>query len=90
MENLDSLFNSDAAIAGLGFGVLVIIAIVAFVVHVLVCLVPFFMARKRGRSGMLWFVISLCIGWLWTVIILLIVGDTAEKKINDMEKYYQK
>lgn len=90
MENLDSLFNSDAAIAGLGFGVLVIIAIVAFIVHVLVCLVPFFMARKRGRSGMLWFVISLCIGWLWTVIILLIVGDTAEKKINDMEKYYQK
>lgn len=90
MENLDSLFNSDAAIAGLGFGVLVIIAIVAFIVHVLVCLVPFFMARKRGRSGMLWFVISLCIGWLWTVIILLIVGDTAEKKINDMEKYYQR
>lgn len=90
MENLDSLFNSDAAIAGLGFGVLVIIAIVAFIVHVLVCLVPFFMARKRGRSGMLWFVISLCIGWLWTVIILLIVGDTAEKKISDMEKYYQK
>ena len=88
MENIDSLFNSDAAIAGLGLGVIIIIGIILFIVHVLICLVPFFMARKRGRSGMLWFVISLCIGWLWTVIILLIVGDTAEKKIIDAEKYY--
>ena len=90
MENFDSLFNSDAAIAGLGFGVILIILIIALILHVLIGLVPFFMARNRGRSGILWFVISLCIGWLWTVIILLIVGDTAEKKINDMEKYYQK
>ena len=53
MENIDSLFNSDAAIAGLGLGVIIIIGIILFIVHVLICLVPFFMARKRGRSGML-------------------------------------
>ncbi|MBO4451746.1 MAG: hypothetical protein J5770_04930 [Bacteroidaceae bacterium] len=85
MENIDGMFSSDGIIAGLGIGVIVIIGIVLFIVHVLICLIPFFMARKRGRSGLLWFVISLIIGWFWTIIILLIVGDTAEKKLNDMQ-----
>lgn len=89
METIDSVFNnSDAVVAGLSFGVILIIAIIVFIIHIVVSLVPVFMARNRGRSGILWFVISLCIGWFWAVIILLIVGDTAEKKIRDMEMYY--
>ena len=85
MESFDGMFSSDGILAGLGIGALILIGVVLLVIHVLICLIPFFMARKRGRSGLLWFVISLIIGWFWTIIILLIVGDTAEKKLNDMQ-----
>jgi len=93
MENIDGMFSSDGILAGLGIGAVVLIGLALLVIHVLICLVPFFMARKRGRSGLLWFIISLIIGWFWTVIILLIVGDTAEKKLSDiqmMSSNYQK
>jgi hypothetical protein len=93
MENIDGMFSSDGILAGLGIGAVVLIGFALLVIHVLICLVPFFMARKRGRSGLLWFIISLIIGWFWTVIILLIVGDTAEKKLSDiqmMSSNYQK
>jgi len=93
MEGFDGSFSPEGLVAGLGIGVIIIIGIILFIVHVLICLIPFFMARKRGRSGLLWFVISLLIGWFWTVIILLIVGDSAEKTLNDvkmMSGNYQK
>lgn len=85
MENIDGMFSSDGIIAGLGIGAIILIGLAILIVHILICLIPFFMARKRGRSGVLWFIISLIIGWFWTVIILLIVGDTSEKKLQDMQ-----
>ena len=54
------------------------------IVHIAICLIPFFMARNRGRSGLLWLIISFFIGWWWTIIILLIIGDSTEKKMRDM------
>ena len=91
MENVNEFMNNpEALIAGLSFGAMLLLIIFLLILHVAVCFVPFFVARKKGRSGLLWFVISLAIGWLWAVVILFIVGDSTEKKINDMEKYYQK
>ena len=76
--------NSDALIAGgLTLGVILLI-IVIIVVHIAICLIPFFMARSRGRSGLLWLIISFFIGWWWTIIILLIIGDSTEKKMRDL------
>ena len=85
MESFDGSFSPEGILAGLGIGAIILIGLAILIVHVLICLIPFFMARKRGRSGLLWFIISLIIGWFWTIIILLIVGDTSEKKLNDMQ-----
>jgi len=63
---------------------LVGVILLIFIIHFAICLVPFFMAKNRGRSGVLWMIISFFVGWWWTVIILLIVGDTAEKKMRDL------
>jgi hypothetical protein len=81
--------DSDALLAGgLTIGIIALI-IVGIIIHIAICLVPFFMARKRGRSGLLWMLVSFFIGWWWTIIILLIIGDSTEKKLKDMGMYQQ-
>ena len=67
----------------------ILLIIVGIIIHIAICLVPFFMARKRGRSGLLWMLVSFFIGWWWTIIILLIIGDSTEKKLKDMGMYQQ-
>ena len=81
--------SSRALLAGgLTIGIIALI-IVGIIIHIAICLVPFFMARKRGRSGLLWMLVSFFIGWWWTIIILLIIGDSTEKKLKDMGMYQQ-
>lgn len=79
-----SSVNSNALIAGgLTAGVILLI-VLGLIVHIAICLVPFFMARSRGRSGLLWMIVSFFIGWWWTIIILLIIGDSTEKQMRDL------
>ena len=76
--------GSDALLAG-GFTLAVILLIiVGIIIHLAICLVPFFMARHRGRSGLLWLLVSFFLGWWWTIIILLIIGDSTEKQMRDL------
>jgi uncharacterized membrane protein len=53
-----------------------------FVIFVLLLLsfivIP--IARKRGRSGFGWFLLSLIISPIVTMIILFVLGDTEEKR----------
>ena len=45
-------------------------------------IIPVNLATKRGRSGFGWFVFTLIITPIWTIIILAILGDS-KKKIKD-------
>ena len=57
---------------------------VVFLIIVLVCaLIPFFMAKSRGRSGIGWLLLSWCIGFWWAIIILLCIGDSKEKAFKE-------
>jgi hypothetical protein len=42
------------------------------------------MARKRGRSALGWVLLTWILSPIWTVIILLIVGDSSEKIARDL------
>ena len=81
--------DSDSSRVLLAGGLIIALIIVGIIIHIAICLVPFFMARKRGRSGLLWMLVSFFIGWWWTIIILLIIGDSTEKKLKDMGMYQQ-
>lgn len=54
-----------------GSAVFIIILILGFFWNLLVA----YMAAKRGRSSLGWFVLSLCIRPLIAMIILLCIGD---------------
>lgn len=57
---------------------------IAIIIIVMLCaLIPFFMARSRGRSGIGWLLLSWCIGFWWTIVILLCIGDSKEKAFKD-------
>jgi hypothetical protein len=45
---------------------------------------PAQMARKRGRSVLGWVLLTWILSPIWTVIILLIVGDSSEKIARDL------
>ena len=62
----------------------ILLIIVGIIIHLAICLVRFFMARHRGRSGLLWLLVSFFLGWWWTIIILLIIGDSTEKQMRDL------
>ena len=68
----------------------ILTVIVIFIV--LLCLVPG-MAKKRGRSGFGWFVLSLLFSPLLSIILLALLGDTDEKrrqKVIEEEKLRQR
>ena len=44
---------------------------------------PAQMARKRGRSALGWVLLTWILSPIWTVILLLIVGDSNEKVARD-------
>jgi len=78
-QNIDSL---NTLIGGIGIAGIIAFLVILLIIHVLLCLVPFFMARSRGRSGLLWLIISFFVGWFWTIVILLIVGDSTDKQLR--------
>lgn len=52
-----------------------LVFLLVIALYVIVCTIPWRMAKRRGRNGLLWFIISLCIGFWWSIIILWIVGN---------------
>ena len=64
-------------------GIILLIIILA-VIWLLCALIPCFMAKARGRSVIGWLLLSWCIGFWWTVIILLCIGDSKEKAFKDL------
>lgn len=46
--------------------------------------IPVNMALKRGRSGIGWFIFTLFISPLWTIIFLAILGDSKAKIKDDI------
>ena len=47
--------------------------------------IPAKMARDRGRSELGWVLLTWVISPLWSIIALLIVGDSNEKIISDLK-----
>ena len=45
---------------------------------------PAQMARKRGRSALGWVLLTWILSPIWTVILLLIVGDSNEKVARNL------
>ena len=45
--------------------------------------IPAKMARTRGRSALGWVLLTWILSPLWTIILLLIIGDSAEKIARD-------
>lgn len=54
--------------------------VIGFIVWVVLCFVVYSLANTKGRSGCAWFFISLLLSPLIGLIILLCVGDSDEKK----------
>ena len=46
--------------------------------------IPAKMARKRGRSALGWVLLTWILQPLWTIILLAILGDSAEKIREDI------
>ena len=46
--------------------------------------IPAQMARKRGRSALGWVLLTWMLTPLWTIILLLILGDSDEKIAEDV------
>ncbi len=61
----------------------VIIGLIGLVVLAYIFLFPMLVAkaaRERGRSGALWFLLSLLISPLLTLLLLLVMGDTDARR----------
>ena len=46
--------------------------------------IPAQMARSRGRSALGWVLLTWMLTPMWTIILLLIVGDSSEKIAKDV------
>ena len=66
-------------------GLIVFGAIAALVVLWLFWVrIPAQMARSRGRSALGWVLLTWMLTPVWTIILLLIVGDSNEKVLKDV------
>lgn len=54
--------------------------IVLFVPYLILCIIPAYMADKRGRSVVGWFFLSILITPIWAAIIILCLGETNQKR----------
>ena len=48
--------------------------------------IPAKMARTRGRSALGWVLLTWILSPLWTIILLLVLGDSSEKIASDVVK----
>lgn len=51
---------------------------------------PMKMAKKRGRSKLGWVLLFWLISPLWGTILLLVLGDSKEKIIEDLAEEFQR
>lgn len=58
----------------------VAIIMLCFVIYALFCIVPAYMAEKRGRSVIGWYVLSIFITPIYTSVILACLGETNQKR----------
>ena len=66
-------------------GIIGLIALVGlFVLWFLWVRLPAQMARERGRSALGWVLLTWMLTPLWTIILLLILGDSDEKIAEDV------
>ena len=66
-------------------GIIVLIALVGlFVLWLFWVRIPAQMARERGRSALGWVLLTWMLTPLWTIILLLILGDSDEKIAEDV------
>ena len=66
-------------------GIFLLIGIVALVVLWLFWVrIPAQMARERGRSALGWVLLTWMLTPLWTIILLLVLGDSDEKIAEDV------
>ena len=65
-----------------------VIASIFVIVFILLfwVIIPVNMATKRGRSGIGWFIFTIFITPIWTIIILAILGDSKAKIKDDILK----
>ncbi len=77
-------------LGGISLTLILILIIILLINFFLSIFIPMKMAKNRGRSGCLWLVLSWCIGFWWVVLILLIVGDSDEKRQEKLAKKQEK
>ena len=66
-------------------GIIVLIALVGlFVLWLFWVRIPAQMARERGRSALGWVLLTWMLTPLWTIILLLTLGDSDEKIAEDV------
>ena len=65
-------------VATLGYGVLFIL--LYLIINGLFSLIPMSLAKKNGRSGCGWFVFSFFFGFLLTLIVVALLGESEEHK----------
>ena len=55
-------------------------------VYLLFCIIPAYMAEKRGRSVMGWFFLSILITPIYTAFIIFCLGETDEKRKENFSR----
>lgn len=72
-------------------GFFLLIGIVALLVLWLFWVrIPAQMARERGRSALGWVLLTWMLTPVWTIILLLIIGDSEEKIAEDLIRRMKK
>lgn len=59
--------------------VVISVFLFALIVYLLLCIVPAYMADKRGRNSIGWFILSIFITPFYTSLILACLGETEQK-----------
>lgn len=80
-----NLYNWYVGIVGISLLIPIICGLIGIIGDALLSLIPFFMARKQGRSGLLWFGISFILSLPVAVVILLVLGVIDERKRKKLQ-----
>ena len=74
-----------------GEGFILFLALIGLIVVWLFWIrIPAKMARKRGRSALGWVLLTWILSPLWTIILLLILGDSPEKISKDLLQQFRR
>ena len=82
------LFSNSNLPYTIGFIAIIIIGVI---LHILLCIyLPAKLAKNRGRSALGWVLLSYIITPFLACILLLIVGNSTEKILRDMQQEKEK